>query len=156
MATCPNCDTRLNESDRFCSFCGTANAEYQTTDEDVQKLWQAAKKACQRSDYANGVMLLKQVIDLSPTTLEAYYYLADCYTNLSQFEQAIATMQQAQSLQPGSSTIYFNLGVLEKRLGHAFEARQYLQEALRLLETDSRVTNRDELRAQMQKTLEGM
>src|SRR5512135_1389314 len=121
MATCPNCDARLDESDRFCSFCGSANAEYRTTTEDVQKLWQAAKKACSRSDYANGVTLLKQVIDLSPTILEAYYYLTDCYSSLGQFEQAIATMQRAQSLQPGSSTIYFNLGVLEKRLGHPFE-----------------------------------
>jgi Flp pilus assembly protein TadD len=154
MVTCPNCDTQLDKSDHFCSFCGSSNAEYRTTAEDVHKIWRAAQEACQRSDYADGVTLLKQVIDLSRTTLEAFYYLTDCYSNLGQFEQAIATMRQAQSLQPSSSTICFNLGVLEKRLGRQFEARQHLQEALRLLETDSMVNNRDELRAQMQKTLD--
>ncbi|CAG0936926.1 hypothetical protein TFLX_05823 [Thermoflexales bacterium] len=156
MTNCPNCDTPLDQGARFCSFCGSNNQEYRTKAEDLPKIWQAAQKAYQRSDQANGVTLFKQVIDFAPTTLEAYYYLADCYTNLGQFDQAIATMQQAQSLQPGSSTIAFNLGVLEKRSGRSFEARQHVQEALRLLDTDGLVNNRDDLRVQMQKTLDEM
>jgi tetratricopeptide (TPR) repeat protein len=153
MANCPNCNTRLDKGDRFCSFCGSANAEYRTTSEDLQKVWQAAQTAYQRGDHANGVTLFKQVTSLAPSTLQAYYYLADCHTNLGQIDQAIETLRAAQVLQPGSSTLCFNLGVLEKRLGRQFEARQHVQDALRLLETDSMVTNRDELRAQMQKTL---
>ncbi len=153
MANCPNCDTQLDKGDRFCAFCGSTNAEYHTTTEDLQKLWRAARLAYQRNDHINGVTLLKQVISLAPTTLEAYYYLADCYTQLDQIDQAVAALRAAQTLQPDSSTLCFNLGVLEKRRGRPFEARQHIQDALRLLETDALVTNRDQLRAQMQKTL---
>jgi Flp pilus assembly protein TadD len=153
MTNCLNCLTQLDPSDRFCPFCGSFNAASRTTAEDVQKIWQAAQRAYQRGDHSNGVTLLEQMIHFAPTTLEVYYYLADCYANLGQLDQAVATMRQAQALWSGSSTISFNLGVLEKRSGHLFEARQQMQEALRLLETDPLVNNRDELRAQMQKTL---
>jgi Flp pilus assembly protein TadD len=153
MTNCRNRNTWLDESDRFCRFCGSFNITSHITAEDAQKIWQAAQRAHQRGDHSNGVTLLEQVIRFAPNTLEAYYYLADCYTNLGQVDQALATMRQALSLRPGSSTICFNLGMLEKRNGHLFEARQQVQDALRLLETDPLVTNRDELRAQMQKTL---
>jgi tetratricopeptide (TPR) repeat protein len=156
MTKCLNCTAWLDESDRFCRFCGSFNSTSRTTNEDLEKLWQAAHRAYQRGDHANGVTLFKQIIYYAPNTLEAYYYLADCYTNLDQIDQAVATMRQAQALQPDSCTICYNLGMLEKRNGRLFEARQHVQDALRLLETDARVTNRDELRAQMQKTLAEM
>lgn len=153
MTNCLNCTTRLDESDRYCRFCGSVTATARTTSEDLQKIWQAAQRAYQRGDHANGVTLLQQIINFAPNTLEAYYYLADCYTNLNQIDQAIATMRQAQALQPGSSTICFNLGMLEKRNGRLFEARQHAQEALRLLDTDPLINNPDEVRAQMQAAL---
>jgi tetratricopeptide (TPR) repeat protein len=156
MTQCLNCTAWLDESDRFCRFCGSFNTMAPTTDEDLQKIWQAAQRAYQRGDHTNGVSLFKQVIHFAPNTLQAYYYLADCHTNLNQIDQAIATMRQAQALQPGSCTICYNLGMLEKRSGRLFEARQHVQDALRLLETDTLVTNRDELRAQMQQTLAEM
>ena len=153
---CPNCLAQLDQTQRFCSFCGSFNAQSHTTAEDVQKIWQAAQRAYQRGDHSNGVTLLEQIINFAPATLEAYYYLADCYTNLGQLDQAVATMRQAQTLWPGSSTISFNLGVLEKRSGRSFEARQQVQEALRLLETDPLINNREQLREQMQKQLDEM
>ena len=156
MTKCLNCTAWLDESDRFCRFCGSFNATARTTDEDLQKIWQAAQRAYQRGDHSNGVTLFKQILFYAPNTLEAYYYLADCYTNLDQIDQAVATMRLAQALQPGSSTICYNLGMLEKRGGRSFEARQHVQDALRLLETDELVTNRDELRLQMQKSLAEM
>jgi tetratricopeptide (TPR) repeat protein len=156
MTQCLNCNSPLDESDRFCRFCSSFSAAARTTDEDLQKIWQAAQRAYQRGDHANGVTLFKQILFYAPNTLEAYYYLADCHTNLDQIDQAVATMRQAQALQPGSSTICYNLGMLEKRNGRLFEARQHVQDALRLLETDELVTNRDELRAQMQQTLAEM
>ncbi len=156
MTNCLNCTAWLDEGDRFCRFCGSFNSTSRTTNEDLEKIWQAGQRAHQRGDHANGVTLFRQVTYYAPNTVEAYFYLADCYTNLDQIDQAIATMHQAQTIQPWSSAISFNLGMLEKRHGRLFEARQHVQDALRLLDTDELVTNCDELRAQMQKTLAEM
>ncbi|NJK79986.1 MAG: tetratricopeptide repeat protein [Chloroflexaceae bacterium] len=55
---------------------------------------------------------------------------------MRQYEEAIAVMQQAITLRPGSSALYYNVGVLSQSAGRSREARASLEQALKLADTD--------------------
>ncbi len=68
-------------------------------------------------------------------------------------EEAIEAMKKAQTIRPGSSALYYNLGILYKRAGKAGEARQHLETALKRVDSDIALQDRRRMKRTIEKEL---
>jgi Flp pilus assembly protein TadD len=76
-------------------------------------------------------------------------------TVLGRRKEAIRAMQSAQVIRPGNTAIYVNLGLLCKQEGDKEEARKYLEKALKMIDSDSAINNREQLKQHIKKELGG-
>ncbi|HET9913656.1 MAG TPA: tetratricopeptide repeat protein, partial [Anaerolineales bacterium] len=81
---------------------------------------------------------------------------AACLTVLGRRKEAIRAMQSAQGIRPGNSPIYVNLGLLYKQEGDKDTARKYLEKALKMVDFDAAVNNREQLKQHIKKELSGL
>jgi Flp pilus assembly protein TadD len=112
--------------------------------------------AYQHEHHAVAIDHFNRAIALDPDIFSAYFYLAASLTVLGRRKEAIRAMQNAQALRPGNSAIYVNLGLLCKQEGDKAEARQYLEKALKMVDTDVSINNREQLKQHIKKELSGL
>ena len=156
IVKCSNCGASVSYHDQTCSSCGTANPEYHAPGDEVNALLEKAMEAYQRERYAAAIDHYNRAIALDPDVFNAYFYLAACLTVLGRRKEAIRAMQSAQRIRPGSSPIYLNLGLLYKQEGDKGTARTYLQKALKLVDSDASLNNREQLKQHIRKELSGL
>jgi tetratricopeptide (TPR) repeat protein len=153
MVKCPNCGANVSSRDQACSYCGTANPDYIPPGDEVNTLLEKAMDAYQHKRYALAIDCYNQIIGLDPDVFSAYFYLAASLTVLGRREEAIEAMQKARDIRPGSTAVYFNLGLLCKQVGHKAEAQTYLEEAQKMAGSDSSIKNRDQFKRNVTKEL---
>ena len=156
IVKCSSCGANVSYHDPSCSYCGTANPEYQAPGEEVNALLEKAMDAYQHERYAMASDHYNRAIALDPYVFNAYFYLAACLTVLGRRREAIRAMQSAQGIRPGNSPIYVNLGLLYKQEGDKDTARTYLEKALKMVDSDTSVNNREQLKQHIKKELSGL
>lgn len=156
IVKCSSCGASVSYHDQTCSYCGTTNPNYHAPVDEVNMLLEKAMDAYQHERYAVAIDHYNRAIALDPDVFNAYFYLAACLTVLGRRKEAIRAMQRAQIIRPGNSPIYVNLGLLYKQEGDKVEARRYLEKALKMVESDSSVNNREQLKQHIKKELSGL
>ncbi len=153
MPLCPHCGAKVSPRDPVCSYCGTPNPEYQPPIDEVNGLLEEGLKAFQQEQYALAIEAYRQAIAQDPEVFNAYFYLAASLSALGRDEEAIEAMKKAQTIRPGSSALYYNLGILYKRAGKAGEARQHLETALKRVDSDIALQDRRRMKRTIEKEL---
>ncbi|MGB8983173.1 MAG: tetratricopeptide repeat protein [Anaerolineales bacterium] len=153
MVKCSSCGANVSCHDQVCSHCGTANPDYRALDNEVNTLLEKGRNAFKNEQHAAAIESYYQAIALNPDVFDAYFYLAASLTALGRRKEAIQAMQKAQAIRPGNTAIYVNLGLLCKQEGQKAEARKYLEKALKMIDSDSAMQNRDQLRQHIKKEL---
>lgn len=153
MTICSNCGAEVSRRDTACSYCQRENPDYAPPDAEVNRLLEQGMQAFQGERHAQAIECYSQIIKLDPDVFGAYFYLAASLTSLGRRAGAIEAMKKAHALRPGNAAAIVNLGILSKQEGNKAEARLYLQKALKLLEEDSGVSNREQLRQHVKKEL---
>lgn len=153
MPMCTTCGGTIARADENCSYCGADNPEYSPISSDLDALMQGALGALQTGSYAAAVKLYQQVITTDPEIVMAYFYLGYCLNQLRQYDEAIAAMKQAIERRSGSASLHYNVGVIAQSLGRDAEARTYLQQALKLVDSDPHIEDRADMRARVEEAL---
>lgn len=153
---CSSCGADVSRHDQACSYCGASNLGYQPPTDEVNALLEKAMDAFQQAHYAVAIDNYNQAIALDPDVFNAYFYLASSLNTLGRTKEAIQAMQRAQALRPGSSAAYTNLGILYKQQGENAQARKYLEKALKMVDSDGYINNREQVRKHIKKELSGL
>lgn len=85
--------TKLSEVDKGMLESQDAQTVYdflqsKTSDAVVDNMYAEAYQHYTDKDYMNAVTLFKKVLNLTPDSVQAWYYLGQSYQNLTDFEQA--------------------------------------------------------------------
>ena len=150
MARCASCGANVSSRDRVCSYCGAENLKYQPPADQVNVLLEKGMKAYREEQYALAIDYYRQVIEMDPHVFTAYFYLAEGLNLLGRPEEAITAMKKAREIRPGNTAVCYNLGVLFKHIGQKAKARECLEEALTLVETDVSLQNRERMKQAIQ------
>ncbi len=153
MPSCPHCGANVSPRDPVCSYCGTPNPAYQPPIDEVNVLLEKGLKAFQQEEYALAIEAYRQAIAQDPEVFNAYFYLAASLSALGREKEAIEAMKKAQKIRPGSSVIYYNLGILYRRTGQTKEARQYLEIALERVDFDIALQDPKQMKQNIEKEL---
>jgi Flp pilus assembly protein TadD len=156
IVKCSSCGASVSYHDQTCSYCGTSNPDYRAPGDEVNTLLEKAMDAYQHEHYAAAIDHYNRAIALDPDVFNAYFYLAASLTVLGRRKEAIRAMQNAQIIRPGNTAIYVNLGLLCKQEGDKEEARKYLEKALKMVDADSAINNREQLKQHIKKELGGL
>ncbi len=79
----------------------------------------------------------RDIVKLLPDSQEAHYRLANAYSELGRFQEAIESYRAAIRLEPSFAKAHNNLGIAYARLGRIEEAYQSFARAVRLDPTDA-------------------
>jgi Flp pilus assembly protein TadD len=153
IVKCSSCGASVSYHDQTCSYCGTTNPNYRAPGNEVNALLEKAADAYQHEHYAVAIDHYHRAIALDPDVFSAYFYLAASLTVLGRRKEAIRAMQSAQTIRPGNTATYVNLGTLCKQEGNKAEARKYLEKALKLIDSDTSITNREQLKQHIKREL---
>ena len=91
-----------------------------------------AALAALRGDEAQGVSLLKRVIEKEPAYLPAYEFLSLAYIRMKQYGEAVATARREIGVSPGSASAYGALGSASWHAGDYEAAAQAFLKAVTL------------------------
>jgi tetratricopeptide (TPR) repeat protein len=155
-AECTKCGANVSFYDQTCSYYGVVNPEYLPPADEANALLEKAMDVFQQEHYAAAIDLYNQVIVLDPDIFSAYFPLAFCLISLGRNRDAIQVMHRALALRPGNTAVHVNLGIMYKKEGKKGEARNYLEKALRLVDSDGSVDNRADLKQYIKKELSGL
>ncbi len=136
MSQCRHCGAYVSPRDETCSYCGAPNPHYQPPEKDVNRLLQQGRDAFRQERYAAAAESYQQAVALDPAIFNGYFYLAASLNALGREREAIDAMRKARQIRPGSAAVAYNLGVMYKAMGRTHEAREHLENALQLAETD--------------------
>jgi len=92
--------------------------------------------SCDRGQYELGIPALKDVLVLDPTFLPAYFGLARCYLRQKKYIEAIAALEEAQSLHLSSRQTLGILAYADAVSGNREDALKILDELKSAAETD--------------------
>jgi len=94
-------------------------------------MWYGTTKSPEQS-LARAFEFTQKAISLDDSNAAAYSALGKTYAMNKQYDKAIATCEQAVSLDPNSATNFMWLGLVLTWAGRAEEGSRYLQHAIRL------------------------
>jgi len=83
-----------------------------------------------RGEFNAAMTSLLGLIAKSPDMVQAYFMLADAYLTRGTPQDALATYQRLQSLQPDNPRIPYLIGTTLRRMGHDAEARRSFENTL--------------------------
>ncbi len=121
--------------------------------DEVNVLMEQGLAAFQQGHHAEAIACFERVIARAPDLFDAYFYLATSLSTLGRLEEAIEAMKQAKVIRPDSTAVYYNLGLLCRRAGKSREAREYLEEGLKRVRTDSRLDDPKQMKRNLKKAL---
>jgi tetratricopeptide (TPR) repeat protein len=81
--------------------------------------------------YDKAIYYLEKAVRGRPTA-ESWGKLAFSYDKVGRFDKALKSYQAALRLQPNSSEVHYQVGILYRRLGDEAKARTHLNQALKL------------------------
>ncbi|RME08548.1 MAG: tetratricopeptide repeat protein [Anaerolineae bacterium] len=154
MNRCASCGANLSASERVCSYCGAQNPAYRPPVDEVNALLEQGLKAFQQEQYALAIDCYRQAIEHDPNIFDAYFYLAESLHLLGREQEALEAMKMAQTIRPGSAAVYYNLGMLCRRMGRDREARKYLQAGLKRVNTDVMLQDRQKMKQMLEEELD--
>jgi Flp pilus assembly protein TadD len=150
---CPSCGASVSDYDNVCSYCGSNNSEYRSPDRETIIMMGEGMEAFRNGQYATAIRSFIQVTDIAPEVFDAHVYLSASHSALNRPEEALKSMEQAQTLRPGSAPIYYNLAILCKQVGRKDEAKKYLEQALLISKTDTVIPDRKGFEKRVKKEL---
>jgi tetratricopeptide (TPR) repeat protein len=92
---------------------------------DSTQLWQQAKSAFDRGDFAEARRVLELAVKSNPRDASLWFHLGVADSQLGDIDRAIPAFEHARKLAPRRPETYFDLGLLYWKsgdLGHAKEA----------------------------------
>ena len=142
MNQCSHCGAYISPRDEICSYCGTPNPHYQPPSAAINALLQQDLDAFRQENYALAAESYQRAVEQDPDIFDSYFYLAASMNALGREREAIEAMRKARQIRPGSAAVAYNLGVMYKAMGQARAAREHLENALQLAETDPALDDR--------------
>lgn len=85
-----------------------------------------------QGDYRTAVVLLTQLLEVSPWSVELRESRADCYINEQDILSAVSDLRSVNRLSQDSTAGYYRLSTLLYQLGHASDALKEIRECLKL------------------------
>ncbi len=150
---CPSCGANVSVYDKVCSYCSSDNSEYRSPDRETIIMMGEGMEAFKNEQYAAAIRYFIQVTDLAPEVFDAHFYLSASHSALRRPEEALKSMEKAQTLRPGSAPIYYNLAILCKQVGRKDDTKKYLEQALVISKTDTVLPDRKEFEKRIKKEL---
>ena len=92
---------------------------------------QEGKNYFQKNEWEKAIKFFKQSIELSSTE-DAYYYLGNCYYNLSSWEDAELAYKQVIKLNDKHSDAYFKIGATYRKRAKYDIAEDFYQKSIKL------------------------
>lgn len=100
-----------------------------TSDQQRASLSEAADRARAAGDLPAALSLLEQLVALDRRELGPLMRLGGVHVELCQHDRALQTFREALALEPGNGDALCMVGVVSNDLGHAADARRYLEQA---------------------------
>ncbi|MFA7197844.1 MAG: tetratricopeptide repeat protein [Methanoculleus sp.] len=91
-----------------------------------------ARDRAMGGDLATAVEYLMRAVAMEPQYSEAFALLGDCYDELSEHDQAIASYDQALRIDPHHADAWFNKGMSLRSIGRDEEAAQCIARSIEL------------------------
>jgi tetratricopeptide (TPR) repeat protein len=104
----------------------------QGTSSEAEYLVRQAREMAMGGDHTAAINYLKQAITTNPRYAEAYTLLGNCHDCLGQNEDAVASYNQALSIDPCHADAWFNKGMTLKKMGQSKEASQCIEKSIDL------------------------
>ena len=101
-------------------------------DIDHVALWQQAKAAYDRGDFAEARRTLTLAVKSNPRDASLWFHLGAACSQLNDVDQAIAAFEHARTLAPKQPETYFDLGLLYWKNGDLGKAKQAYRAGLAL------------------------
>ena len=89
---------------------------------EANSLYQQACSAEYKEDYATAVSKLQQALNLSANDVMIYTKLAGVYSEMGEYEKALATYAKVAELKPTDGYIYISIGSIYENQGKYLEA----------------------------------
>ncbi|XP_037028908.1 dnaJ homolog subfamily C member 3 [Bradysia coprophila] len=115
---------------------------YDPSNEDVQYLLSRlgpareqvyqTEQIIQQGDYRTAVVLLTQLLEVSPWSISLRESRADCYIEEKDILSAVSDLRSVNRLSQDSTAGYYRLSTLLYQLGHASDALKEIRECLKL------------------------
>ena len=100
----------------------------------------AASPDCCFPNRLEAILALKCAMMLNPSEAKAPYYLGDLYYDKKQYDTAVEAWEKSVKLDPSFPTVWRNLALASyNKKGDAAKAREYMEKAYHLDETDGRI-----------------
>ena len=102
-----------------------------------QALWQQAKAAMEKGDFAQAREILLRAVKAYPKDASLWFHLGASCGELNDVDAAIAAFERSRTLDPHQPQTYFNLGLLYWRSGNLGKAKESYRAGLALDPTDT-------------------
>ena len=89
---------------------------------EANSLYQQACSAEYKEDYATAVSKLQQALNISANDVMIYTKLAGVYSEMGEYEKALATYAKVAELKPTDGYIYISIGSIYENQGKYLEA----------------------------------
>jgi tetratricopeptide (TPR) repeat protein len=99
---------------------------------DTATLWEQAKAALERRQYAEARRVLTLAVKAAPADAALWYHLGVSCAELKDADAAIGAFEKARALAPGRAEVYFSLGLEYWHKGEVGKAKSTYQRGLAL------------------------
>lgn len=90
------------------------------------------KQIIGQQDYRTAIVLLTQLLEVSPWSISLRESRADCYIKEEDILSAVSDLRSVNRLSQDSTSGYYRLSTLLYQLGHASDALKEIRECLKL------------------------
>ncbi len=90
------------------------------------------KQIIEQGDYRTAIVLLTQLLEVSPWSISLRESRADCYIKEEDILSAVSDLRSVNRLSQDSTGGYYRLSTLLYQLGHASDALKEIRECLKL------------------------
>ncbi len=97
----------------------------------------AAKSLIEEKEYNRAIDMLRKVIEINGTLVDAYFYLGIVLRIIGEYDEAITVLQQGISLNQKRAELHRELGVAYNKKGLPEEGVRFLNKAVELDPTDA-------------------
>jgi tetratricopeptide (TPR) repeat protein len=101
---------------------------------EIERHYATADRALKEKKYPQAIQALKAALALEPDSVETHLKLGVAYDLAAQYEEAIATLEKAQSYAPRQPQIIVMLGAAHTRLAIEKKNRTHAQQAIQIYE----------------------
>ena len=111
---------------------GFTIAEEVSVADETHRKYDAATRALEQEQYADGIALLLEVTAAAPDVTAPHIDLGIAYGRSGDLDRGIASLKRALELSPNHPVAYNELGMLQRRKGEFAAARASYEQAIAL------------------------